>query len=217
MFPIVPTASSSDYEIDQFLYLMYRPLYWFGEGSTPQIDPQLSLADPPVYSNGDRTVVITLHRNYSWSDGGHVDAADLLFYIDELRAAIKLSAANWGGYTPGEFPDSVASAVVSSPYVLTLHLNRGYNPSFFTYNQLAQLVPIPSTFWDRTSPGGPRLAFTNPTDATLIYKYLAKASSSLSTFASNPLWQDVDGPFHLTSYDPATGGAILVPNAHYSG
>ena len=33
--------------INQFQYLMYRPLYWFGNGSTPNLNPSLSLAAQP--------------------------------------------------------------------------------------------------------------------------------------------------------------------------
>jgi len=40
--------------------LMYRPLYWFGNGSTPNLNPSLSLAENPVYSDGNTTVTIDL-------------------------------------------------------------------------------------------------------------------------------------------------------------
>lgn len=41
---------------------MYRPLYWFGgvPGKEFEHDDQLSLAEPPVYSDGNRQVSITL-------------------------------------------------------------------------------------------------------------------------------------------------------------
>ena len=37
---------------------MYRPLYWFGKGATPNLNPQLSLAQNPTYSNGSKTVTV---------------------------------------------------------------------------------------------------------------------------------------------------------------
>jgi peptide/nickel transport system substrate-binding protein len=42
-------------------------------------------------------------------------------------------------------------------------------------------------------------------------------AGDLGTYATNPLWQIVDGPFHITSYDATDGGATVVPNPAYSG
>jgi len=42
-------------------------------------------------------------------------------------------------------------------------------------------------------------------------------AGDLGTYASNPLWQIVDGPFRLTQYQPSDGGATVVPNPDYSG
>jgi len=33
-----------------FAQLMYRPLYWFGAGAQPLLNPSLSLANPPTWS-----------------------------------------------------------------------------------------------------------------------------------------------------------------------
>ena len=51
---------------------MYRPLYWFGQGRQPTMNPPLSLAAPPVYSEGNTVVTIHL-KPYLWSDGKPVD------------------------------------------------------------------------------------------------------------------------------------------------
>jgi peptide/nickel transport system substrate-binding protein len=42
-------------------------------------------------------------------------------------------------------------------------------------------------------------------------------SNKLSTYGSNPLWQVVDGPFKIKSFDPATDGNTLVANPAYTG
>ena len=42
------------------------------------------------------------------------------------------------------------------------------------------------------------------------------ANNSYSTYATNPLWQVVDGPFHLVAFN-STGYVALEPNAKYSG
>jgi peptide/nickel transport system substrate-binding protein len=60
-----------------------------------------------------------------------------------------------------------------------------------------------------------------------VYTYLSKESgfdpanpkapnNSLATYATNPLWQVVDGPFKLSSFD-ANGNVTMVPNTTYSG
>jgi peptide/nickel transport system substrate-binding protein len=45
---------------------MYRPLYWFGNGSTPTLNTSLSVAETPQY-NGD-TVTIKL-KGWKFSNG----------------------------------------------------------------------------------------------------------------------------------------------------
>ena len=40
--------------------------------------------------------------------------------------------------------------------------------------------------------------------------------NSLKTYATNPLWQVVDGPWHLTQFDSA-GTFTMEPNPKYSG
>ena len=61
----------------------------------------MSLAYEPVYSNGDKTVTVRLKTNYRWSDGQPVTSKDALFFLDEVRAAVKESGANWSQYTSG--------------------------------------------------------------------------------------------------------------------
>ena len=81
--------------VQQFQDLMYRPLYWMGKGSTPDLNPTLSLAKPPVYGPGN-TVIITL-KPYKWSDGESLDAQDVMFWMNMLHA----EKVNWAAYTPG--------------------------------------------------------------------------------------------------------------------
>ena len=70
---IFPFANSTYFSVSNIAYLqyfLYRPLYWFGNGTQPTLNTSLSLADQPVY-NG-KQVTITL-KNYKWSErhGGH--------------------------------------------------------------------------------------------------------------------------------------------------
>ena len=93
---MTPGADFSVYTINTFQYEMWRPLYWYGNGVEPTEVPAMSLAnDPPVYSNGDKTVTVHMKTNYKWSDGQPMTAKDALFCLDVVRAAVKESPANW--------------------------------------------------------------------------------------------------------------------------
>ena len=44
IFPFMDPSVSTNQNLFDFTYLMYRPLYWFGQGSQPVLNPSLSLA-----------------------------------------------------------------------------------------------------------------------------------------------------------------------------
>jgi peptide/nickel transport system substrate-binding protein len=218
IFPVTPGANFSTGTINTFQYLMWRPLYWYGDGVRPVVVPSMSLADPPVYANGDTTVTVHMKTNYRWSDGQPVTAKDALFYLDMVRAAVRESGANWGSYTPHVgIPDQVVSASAPNATTLVIHLNKAVNPAWFTANGLYDIQPIPAHAWAKASANGPVLDFTNPANAKQIFDFLAKQSGSTSTYASNPLWQVVDGPYRLTQFNNTTGGYTLAPNPKYGG
>ena len=60
IFPFESSAYLSTYNNLSFAQLMYRPLYWFGAGAQPLLNPSLSLANPPTWSGN--TATITLKR-----------------------------------------------------------------------------------------------------------------------------------------------------------
>ncbi len=217
---ILPLANATAGVNDgvEFENQMWRPLYWFGNGVQPTESPTLSLARPPVWSNGDKTVTITLNSNYKWSNGQPVTSRDVLFWFDEARAAVKESPANLQGYSPGlGIPDQVTSITTPGPSTIVLGLNKAVNPGWFWGNELPLIVPMPSAAWSRASASGPVLDFTVPADAARIYDFLAASAKSLSTYATNPLWRTVDGPYTLTAFDASSGAFTLVPNAAYGG
>ena len=216
ILPVTPTADATTTTVPSFDYLMWRPLYWTVNGVEPTVVPSMSLAKPPVWSDGDKTATITMN-NYTWSDGQRVTSRDVLFDLDLIKAAIKENAANWAWYTPGFLPDDIASASTPNANTLVITLKSAVNPAWFEEDELGPLQAIPSRAWARAMAGGPALDFTRPANARKIYNYLAAASRSLPTYASNPLWQTVDGPFKLTSFDEATGAYSMTANAAYAG
>jgi peptide/nickel transport system substrate-binding protein len=106
IFPFYAITNASVYNGQQFQWLMYRPLYMFGNNTntSTSINYPLSTANPPVYSNGGKTVAVTM-KGWKWSDGSAVDAKSLLFYVNMTKA----EKANWYAYTKGLLPDNVVS------------------------------------------------------------------------------------------------------------
>ena len=222
IFPIVPGASNSVFNTFTFNQEMWRPLYWVINGVVGEPYAPMSIADPPVYSNGDKTVSISLKSTFKWSNGQPITANDLLFFMDLIKAGIKESPANWEGYVPGHFPDNVVSTSEPNASTLVLNLNAPVNPGWFYQDIMGNqgpLTPMPSTAWAKESANGAVIPASGWTPATMkkIWDYLLAQAKSLSTYATNPLWQVVDGPYKISAYSATTGGFTMVPNTTYGG
>jgi peptide/nickel transport system substrate-binding protein len=205
-------------DINQFIDLLYRPLYWYGNNYRPTVDYGYSIGEPPTFSDGDRTVTVKLN-SWKWSDGESVTSRDLVFWMDVLKAS---PATEWCGYAPGYFPDLVTSYSAPDPATFVLHFNKAYDPRWVQYNVLSQLTPMPLA-WDRTSLSQPaprsdngHLPDATKAGAAAIYKFLDAQGKNTAGWASSPLWSVVDGPFKLQSFT-STGEVTLVPNRSYSG
>ncbi|HEX3924887.1 MAG TPA: hypothetical protein VHY31_21555, partial [Streptosporangiaceae bacterium] len=74
ILPFMAPTVSSNQNIFDFQYLMYRPLYWFGLGSQPVANPSLSLAFTPTFSGQNVTIKL---KHYMWSNGTPVTAQDV--------------------------------------------------------------------------------------------------------------------------------------------
>ena len=224
IFPFLPLEKYSVANINTFQYLMYRPLYWFGSSGTPNLNTGLSLAAPPVYSDGNKTVTITM-KDTKWSNGESVSSQDVAFWFNLLHA----DKGWWAAYTPGAIPDTIRSVTTPSSSKLVITLSAAVNPQWFTANQLSQITPLPLA-WDRTTSsgasgsGGCATATYGTQDpkCNAVFRFLSEQAGyhtdnptlpndKLSTYASNPLWQVVDGPWRLSSFD-ASGLASFVPN-----
>ena len=212
IFPMDSLAYYSTNNLAQFQYLMWRPLYWIGDHSQIVVNQPLSLAEQPVYSRGNTVVTINL-KHYQWSDGKPVTSRDVVFWINLLRA----NKVNWGEYAPGFFPDDVTKVTAPSSSQVVLTLNGPVNPQWFTESELTQISPLPQHAWDKTSATGKIGNYdTSTSGARAVYKFLAGQLTQLRTYATNPLWQVVDGPWKLSSFSPS-GLAKFVPNSTYSG
>ena len=246
IFPFMGLQFFSVYNISYMQQLMYRPLYWFGRGTSPALNPLISLASLPKYSKNNTVVSFTL-KPYKWSNGESVTAQQVVFWMNIL----KVQKLGWAAYSPGGMPDDVKSVVANSPTKVTITLTGPTNPGWFTYNQLSQITPFPMA-WDISATGqkagseacakAPYAKVVVKTDkknskvtpvspeaksCEKVFEYLSRQSgfdpknpkapnNSLKTYATNPLWQIVDGPWHLTKFD-SSGNVTMVPNPKYSG
>ena len=221
IFPVIPSASNSVFNAFTFIYEMWRPLYWTVNGVTPEIVPNMSIANPTTWSNGNKTVTISLKSSYKWSNGQPMTANDVLFDIDLIKAAVKASPANWAGYVPGHFPDNLVSTSEPNSSTLVLNLSAPVNQTWFTTDILGEgpVFALPSTLWAKTSATSSVVPASGWTPATMgkIFAYLTTQAKSLSTYATNPLWQVVNGPYKLSAYNTTTGGFTMVPNTTYGG
>jgi peptide/nickel transport system substrate-binding protein len=219
IFPFYAITNASVYNSEQFQWLMYRPLYMFGNNTDTDvaINYPLSPANAPVYSNGGKTVTVTM-KGWKWSNGETVDANSVLFFLNMALA----EKANWFAYAPGLLPDNVVSATASGT-TLTVQLDKSYSSLWYTYNQLAELTPMPES-WDVTSLSGAPGSGGCTTDSAAdgwakckaVYAFLTAQSKIANTYATSPLWSVVDGPWQLSSFS-TTGHVTMVPNAKYSG
>ncbi|HEX9099197.1 MAG TPA: peptide ABC transporter substrate-binding protein [Candidatus Dormibacteraeota bacterium] len=198
--------------VSQFQVLMYRPLYWFGDGGQVALNSNLSLAADPTYSADGKTVTIKL-KGWRWSDGTLITSRDVEFWMNLLKA----NTDHWAAYVPGEFPDNVRTMTFPDSQTIVFGLDRAYGQLFFTDNQLSQITPIPQHLWDKTSDIGViGDSDRDPTTAKGVFKYLDGQSRSLNTYSTNPLWRVVSGPWKLKSMT-AGGRVAMVPNPGYSG
>jgi peptide/nickel transport system substrate-binding protein len=219
IFPFYAITNASVYNDQQFQWLMYRPLYMFGNDtpSNVTINYPLSPANAPVYSNGGKTVTVTM-KGWKWSNGEPVDANSVLFFLHMAIA----ETANWYAQGPGLLPDNVVSATASGN-TLTMQLNKAYSSLWFTYNQLAELTPMPLA-WDVTSLGAKPGSGGCTTDSAAdhwakckaVYTFLTAQSKIAASYATSPLWSVVDGPWKLSTFS-TNGNVTMVANKAYSG
>jgi peptide/nickel transport system substrate-binding protein len=212
IFPVTPAADCTVANYMDLFYLMYRPVYWWGSGSQAGVNYNLSLATAPDYSNGGKTVTLHL-KPYKWSDGMPVTASDIVFWMNLVKA----NKSDFCNYIPGELPDNVSSYEAVNPSTFQITFTKVYSQQWMLGNELSLLIPLPKQVWDRTSAAGPIGNFDATTSgAKKVFSFLNDQAEQMGTFASNPLWRVVDGPFKLQAFT-TTGQATFVPNPSYSG
>ncbi|MCU1679785.1 MAG: transporter substrate-binding protein [Amycolatopsis sp.] len=213
IFPFIDSAHNSTNTILQFEDLMYRPLYYVGLGDQPDINPDVSVAELPKFSDNNTKVVIDL-KPYTWSNGEKLTPQDVVFWTNMMFA----EKANFANYVPNEFPDNVKSVAATGASQVTLTFNDSYSADWILKDELTLITPMPMA-WDKTSDSaaaGSGGCTADKSKCDAVYKYLFAKSKDLSTYQADPVWQVVDGPWHLTQYS-SDGTLTMKPNPTYSG
>jgi peptide/nickel transport system substrate-binding protein len=216
ILPMPTSSTNSVYNVFNFEWQMWPPLYYAPKGSTPTVDSALSVANPPVWSNGGKTMSITL-KPWKWSNGQTVGSKDLLFTFEMIQAGVKASPANWAPFVPGFFPQTIVSMSAPNASTLVVNMSKAVNPTWMEEDILGSVPVMPASAWSKTSASGPVVDASNPANAAKVFAFLTAQAKSVSTYASNPLWQTVDGAYKLSSFNDTTGAFTMVPNGSYSG
>jgi peptide/nickel transport system substrate-binding protein len=209
IFPFSPSGFFTIVNTDSLQYLMYRPLYWWGDKGSPYLNKELSLALPPTYNN--QTVTITLKKGWKWSNGAPVTSKDIMFWLNMMKAE---ASTNWGGYVPGGIPDNVKDVRAINARQVQMTVKKKFSQTWFTDNELSQITPMPQA-WDRTSATATSDCSDNVSDCAAVFDYLNKLGQDTSTWTTSPLWKVVDGAWQLTKYDAGT--LTFNYNPKYSG
>jgi peptide/nickel transport system substrate-binding protein len=212
IFPYAPATNTDGYNVN-LTEQMWPYLVYSGDRGKSIVNTRDSLYSSISYSNGDTRVTIDLKPWY-WSDGVPITSRDFTFVYNLLKANVP----NWFLYVPGLFPSDVSSVSTPGPHTVVLNLTHSYNPAFYTEDVLSQIQLLPQHAWDKTSASGKVGNYDETTaGAKAVYSFLQQQGGQMSTFATNPLWKVVDGPWALSSFQASTGYYTYVPNKHYSG
>jgi peptide/nickel transport system substrate-binding protein len=242
IFPFMPGQYNSVFNAGQFQALMYRPLYWFGRSNRTTADATLSIGRPPRYEHGNR-VVLSL-KPYRWSDGEAVTGQDIVFFMNMYKVEkfnfgqyapgampdnVKSVVARGNSVVftlthpvnPQWFTDDELGQITPFPVawdVTSLHAGRG---SAICANATYRSVVV------RAAPSSVTPVSPAAKSCAAVFEFLSRqagfdpanptaSKGALGSYATNPLWQVVDGPWHLTAYT-TDGFVAMKPNPSYSG
>jgi len=153
IFPFTPRERIGIRNLYEFQVLMFRPLYWLGMEGRPEVNPDLSLAYPPEWSEDGLSVTVTL-KPWQWSNGEPICADNVMFWVNMM--AVK--GDRLGYYVPGYFPDNLTSYEKIAEDKVRFTFDEVYSKTWVEMNQLSLITPMPKA-WDRTEDGPARASF----------------------------------------------------------
>ncbi|MFD0330415.1 ABC transporter substrate-binding protein [Streptacidiphilus monticola] len=171
-----PISTNSIGRLENTSSLIYEPLFQINSLDASQA-PIPWLADKAEWSNGNKTVTITLHSGIKWSDGQDFTADDVKFTFDLIKSD---PAANAFG------APTVSSTSVTNPTTVVLNFDTPQKANFVA---IAQQLILPQHIWKSITK--PEAAVVKAAQAIGTGPYLVdKFSSQLVTYKANPsYWQ----------------------------
>lgn len=217
IFPFTPPERIGIRNLFEFQVLMFRPLYWLGKDGLPDVDFDLSLAEPPEWSEDGRSVTVRL-KPWKWSNGEPICADNVIFFVNMM--AVK--GPRFGSYSAGFIPDNLTSYEKVADNAVRFTFDKTYSKSWVLMNQLAIITPMPKA-WDRTA-DGPANASADLADIPAVYDYLVSENGVWTVedneirtrWPESPVWSVVNGPWRMKSFT-IDGEVTFIPNEHYSG
>jgi peptide/nickel transport system substrate-binding protein len=218
IFPFTPPERVGIRNLFEFQVLMYRPLYWLGRHGEQGVDFDLSLAEPPQWSQDGRSVTVTL-KPWKWSNGETICADNVMFWVNMM----KVKASRLGMYAPGYLPDNLTSYEKVAEDSVRFTFDKAYSKAWVLMNQLTLITPMPKA-WDRTAADVPANASADIADIPAVYDYLVaehgpwidETNEARTRWPDSPVWSVVNGPWRLKGFG-LDGVVTFVPNEHYSG
>ena len=179
-----PLFSDSAYNEESSM-LLYPNLLWINRFS--QIDWSRSMASS-VTTTDNTNFLITMRPRH-WSDGVPVTAGDVAYSF----ALDKAIGPTWVGYGLGGLPGIIKNVEVLSPTQLVITTTHPVNPTWFIYNGISGLAPLPEHVWK---------------------KYTLDQIFQLQS--SPDFFSVVDGPLKIQKLDVGLD-AVFVPNPTWEG
>ncbi len=192
---------------------LWSPMMTFdGSKGEMKLDLETGIADKMDYAADGKSVTFHM-RDMHWSDGTAITTRDVEFWFNLIKA----NKEAWGGYKEGRLPDNITNIDYTDDKTFTLTFDKVYNQDWMSSTQLTSIKPLPHHAWAKTSDEG-KIGDEDRTaeGAKEIFAYLTKSSEDMASYATNPLWKTVSGPFTLGAFDNA-GKTTLTKNEKYDG
>ncbi|HEY0188378.1 MAG TPA: peptide ABC transporter substrate-binding protein [Cellulomonas sp.] len=216
---ILPISTTGHTNTNTFALLatLWEPLVAVdGTSGTIEEDEQASIADSYEFSEDGTVLTITL-KDRTWSDGEPITSRDVEFWYDLVSA----NKESWASYVEGSFPDNVTDFTVVDDSTVSFTFDQAYNQSWILFNsQINLITPLPYHAWAKTSDDEEVDVDANldrtAEGATAIYDYLVSEAEDVASYADNPLWQVVSGPYTVSEFT-TSGQVTLTKNDAYDG
>ena len=192
---------------------LWEPLVAY-DGSTGEVawHKDASIATDAKFDPQGTSVTVTL-GNRKWSDGKPITSRDVQFWFNLIKADKK----DWGNYDEGYAPDDWTKLTVIDSTHFKIDFDKAYNPEWMLADQLSLITPLPQHAWDKTSSSSPVGNYDEtPAGAQKVWKFINSQASQLSSYATNPLWKVVSGPYEISKFS-TSGNVTLTANPGYDG